>query len=61
MSDAAAKREMELQKVKQEWGFQNEETMKIWEARQKHKAGKKKPKKLTADEKLKKFRAMNNR
>jgi hypothetical protein len=34
--------------------------MLLWEARQKKKAGLKKKKDLTADEKLKRFRALNN-
>lgn len=54
--EARAKKETEKQKIAEEWGFEREETMAIWEARaRKKQAGKKKNVKLTADEKLKRF------
>lgn len=40
-----------------EWGFQNEESMKIFEARMKKKNNMKKPKQLTAAEKYDKLMA----
>ncbi|CDW74934.1 adenylate cyclase [Stylonychia lemnae] len=48
------------QEVIDEWGFQNEETKKMFEARMKKKNHGKK-KQLTADEKLQKFRAINKK
>lgn len=57
-----ADKDKDKQKIAEEWGFEREETMAIWEARaRKKQAGKKKNIKLTADEKLKRFQAMTGR
>jgi len=54
------KKELERKKQEymEEWGFQSEESKKIFEARwKKMQAGKAKPKNLTAEEKYKRFLA----
>lgn len=48
-------REEKKRQIAEEWGFEKEETMMLWEARQKKRQGQKKQKNLTADEKLKRF------
>ena len=59
---AAREANKDKQKIAEEWGFEREETMAIWEARaRKKQAGKKKNTKLTADEKLKRFQAMTGK
>lgn len=48
--------EEKKRQIAEEWGFEKEETMLLWEARQKKRnAVKKKHEVLTADEKLKRF------
>ena len=59
LREAARLKELEKQKIAEEWGFQNPASMAIWEARQRKKnQGKKKHNKLnlTADQKLAEFR-----
>ena len=50
-----AAREAERQKLKEEWGWENEATVELWEARQKARKGVKKKKELSAAEKLARF------
>ena len=57
LKEAARLKELEKQKIAEEWGFQNPASMAIWEARQrKKKSMAKKNVKLTADQKLEQFR-----
>ena len=56
LKEAARLKELERQRIAEDWGFQNPASMAMWEARQrKKKAGKKKVQ-LTADQKLEQFR-----
>lgn len=53
-----ARRAEERRKIQEEWGWQNEATVQLWEARAKARKGVKKKKELTADEKLRRFQQM---
>ena len=65
MAKAAEERKVQQDKLEQqvaEWGFQNEETKQIFEARLRKQAQMKtKKKKLTAAEKYEKFMAMKDK
>lgn len=50
-----AAREAERNRIKEEWGWENEATVELWEARQKARKGVKKKKELSAAEKLARF------
>jgi hypothetical protein len=54
-SRAVQKKQEERKRVQEEWGWENEATVQLWEARAKARKGKKKQVALTADEKLKRF------
>ena len=55
-SGTMAQKQEERKKIAEEWGWEKEETVQLWEARAKARKGVKKPQQLTADEKLKRFR-----
>lgn len=54
-SRAVQQKQEERKRVQEEWGWENEATVQLWEARAKARKGKKKQVTLTADEKLKRF------